>query len=145
MVGRLARPAASAGNPGRVPSARDAGVTGYVPSLEAYSFVATVAEEGQAWLKGKRQCPWASAGSPPGDPPYDELADASATASPTGSSATTRPAVRAVQGDPGAGGLRRGTSTPQAVDDLLTLQAVFATERTWCQPSPVVSRSGCGR
>ena len=29
-------------------------------------------------------------------------------------------------------------STPQAVDDLLTLQAVFATERTWCQPSPLV-------
>ena len=29
-------------------------------------------------------------------------------------------------------------STPQLVDDLLTLQAVFATERTWCQPSPLV-------
>ena len=25
--------------------------------------------------------------------------------------------------------------TPQLVDDLLELQAVFATERTWCQPS----------
>src|SRR4029077_2846962 len=31
------------------------------------------------------------------------------------------------------------SSTPQAVDDLLTLQGVFATERTWCQPSPTVS------
>jgi hypothetical protein len=29
-------------------------------------------------------------------------------------------------------------STSQAVDDLLTIQAVFATERTWCQPSPLV-------
>ena len=29
-------------------------------------------------------------------------------------------------------------STPQLVDDLLTLQGVFATERTWCQPSPLV-------
>jgi hypothetical protein len=29
-------------------------------------------------------------------------------------------------------------STPQLVEDLLTLQAVFATERTWCQPSPLV-------
>ena len=27
----------------------------------------------------------------------------------------------------------------QAVDDLLELQATFATERTWCQPSPLVS------
>src|SRR5262249_41662867 len=31
-----------------------------------------------------------------------------------------------------------GAFTPQAVDDLLTLQAAFATERTWCQPSPLV-------
>ena len=30
-------------------------------------------------------------------------------------------------------------ATPQAVDDLLELQAVFARERTWCQPSPVVA------
>jgi hypothetical protein len=27
----------------------------------------------------------------------------------------------------------------QAVDDLLDIQAAFATERTWCQPSPVAS------
>jgi hypothetical protein len=30
-------------------------------------------------------------------------------------------------------------ATEQAIDDLLELQAVFASERTWCQPSPVVS------
>jgi hypothetical protein len=30
-------------------------------------------------------------------------------------------------------------SSPQAVEDLLELQAVFATDRTWCQPSPLVS------
>ena len=28
--------------------------------------------------------------------------------------------------------------TPQVVGDLLEIQAIFATERTWCQPSPVV-------
>jgi hypothetical protein len=28
-------------------------------------------------------------------------------------------------------------STPQAVEDLLTVQAAFARERTWCQPSPL--------
>ena len=53
--------------------ARDAGVTGYVPSLEAYSFVATVAEEGQAWLKGRRQVPLGFGWLEPGDPPYGEL------------------------------------------------------------------------
>jgi hypothetical protein len=30
-------------------------------------------------------------------------------------------------------------ATSQLVDDLLELQAVFAMERSWCQPSPVVS------
>ena len=29
-------------------------------------------------------------------------------------------------------------ATSQGVDDLLDLQAIFAMERTWCQPSPVV-------
>src|SRR5262249_33797697 len=29
-------------------------------------------------------------------------------------------------------------ATAQAVDDLLELQAVFAMERTWCRPSPLV-------
>ena len=29
-------------------------------------------------------------------------------------------------------------ATSQLVDDLLELQAVFAMERSWCQPSPVV-------
>jgi len=53
--------------------ARDAGVTGYVPSLEAYSFVATVAEEGQSWLKGKRPVPLGFGWLEPGDPPYYEL------------------------------------------------------------------------
>ena len=36
-------------------------------------------------------------------------------------------------------------TTPQLVDDLLELQAAFAMERSWCQPSPVVSPERCGR
>ena len=53
--------------------ARESGVSGYVPSLEAFTFVATEAEEGQAWLKGKRQVPLGFGWLEPGDPPYDEL------------------------------------------------------------------------
>jgi hypothetical protein len=30
-------------------------------------------------------------------------------------------------------------ATEQAIDDLLALEAIFASERTWYQPSPVVS------
>ena len=117
--------------------ARDAGVTGYVPSLEAYRFIATVAEEGQAWLKGRRQVPLGFGWLAPGDPPYDELP-----------MRVNRIAYREFSRNPDLPFERYKeilgrevfgeASTPQLVDDLLTLQAVFATERTWCQPSPLV-------
>ena len=74
VVGRLARPAATAGHPGRVP-----GVPGTRASpatsrrWRRTRFVATVAEEGQAWLKGRRQVPLGFGWLEPGDPPYDEL------------------------------------------------------------------------
>ena len=117
--------------------ARDAGVTGYVPSLEAYSFVATVAEEGQAWLKGRRQVPQGFGWLAPGNPPYDELP-----------MRVNRIAYREFSRNPDLSCERYkeilgrevfgSASMPHLVDDLLALQAVFATERTWCQPSPLV-------
>jgi hypothetical protein len=116
--------------------ARDAGVAGYVPSLEAFSFVATAAEEGQAWLQGKRQVPLGFGWLEPGEPPYEELP-----------MKVNRIAYREFSRNPdlpferfkevlGREVLGEATS-PQAVDDLLELQAVFARERTWCQPSPL--------
>jgi hypothetical protein len=118
--------------------ARQAGVTGYVPSLEAFSFVATEAEEGQAWLKGRRQVPLGMGWLKEGDPPYDELP-----------MRVNRIAYREFSRNPDLpfedykeilGREVLGTaSSPQAVEDLLELQAVFATDRTWCQPSPLVS------
>ena len=117
--------------------ARDAGVTGYVPSLEAYSFVATVAEEGQKWLKGKRQVPLGFGWLEPGDPPYDELpmrVNRIAYREFSHNPDLPFEQYKAILGREVFG----EASTPQAVDDLLTLQAVFATERTWCQPSPLV-------
>jgi hypothetical protein len=117
--------------------AGDAGVTGYVPSLEAYSFVATVAEENQAWLKGRRQVPFGFGWLAPGEPPYDELPVR-----------VNRIAYREFSRKPDLDSERfkevlgrelfGKASSPQLVDDLLTLQADFATERTWCQPSPLV-------
>ena len=118
--------------------AREAGVTGYVPSLEAYSFVATVAEEGQAWLKGRRQVPLGFGWLKEGEPPYGELP-----------MRVNRIAYREFSRNPTLPFERYKTilgkevfgeaATEQAVDDLLDIQAVFATERTWCQPSPVAS------
>ena len=118
--------------------AREAGVTGYVPSLEAYSFVATVAEEGQAWLKGRRQVPLGFGWLDQGEPPYGALP-----------MRVNRIAYREFSRDPDLPFERYRAilgkeifgeaAAEQAVDDLLDLQQVFATERTWCQPSPLVS------
>jgi hypothetical protein len=118
--------------------ARDAGVTGYVPSFEAFTFVATEAEEGQAWLKGRRQVPLGFGWLEPGDPPYDELP-----------ARVQRVAYREFSRDPdlplgrfkevlGREVLGAGSTGP-AIDDLLELQVLFADDRTWCQPSPLTS------
>jgi hypothetical protein len=118
--------------------ARDAGVTGYVPSLEAYTFLATEPEEGQAWLRLRRQVPLGFGWLEPGQPPYDELP-----------MRVQRIAYRQFSRDPDLPfetfreNLGREVfgewSTPQLVDDLLAVQAAFAVERTWCQPSPLAS------
>lgn len=118
--------------------ARSAGVTGYVPSLEAYTFVATEAEEGQAWLIGRRQVPFGFGWLKPGEPPYDELPMRVNRIAYR--EFTRNPDLKFEQFKETLGREIFGNaSTPQSVDDLLELQAVFASERTWCQPSPVVS------
>jgi len=118
--------------------ARNAGVTGYVPSLEAYSFVATEAEEGEAWLKGRRQVPFGFGWLKESQSPYDELPIR-----------VNRVAYREFCRNPDlkfeefkeklGREVFGSTSTPQLVEDLLELQAIFATERTWCLSSPLVS------
>jgi hypothetical protein len=117
--------------------AKNAGVTGYVPSLEAYSFIPTEAEEGQAWLVGRRQVPFGFGWLKTGEPPYDELP-----------MRVNRIAYREFCRNPDlpleqfkeklGREIFGGAWTPQLVEDLLEIQAIFATERTWCQPSPVV-------
>jgi hypothetical protein len=115
--------------------ARREGMTGYVPSLEAFTFVATAAEEGQEWLKGQRQVPLGFGWLEPGDPPYDELPVR-----------INRIAFREFSRNPDlpfedfeeilGREVLGAASTARAIDDLLGLQAVFNSDRTWCQPSP---------
>lgn len=117
--------------------ARAAGVTGYVPSLESFSFIPTEAEEGQAWLRGRRLIPFGFGWLDEGQSPYDELP-----------LRVNRIAYREFSAEPDLdfaefrerlGEEVFGTAaTPQLVSDLLELQAVFAQERSWCQASPVV-------
>lgn len=117
--------------------ARNAGVTGYVPSLEAYSFVATEAEEGQAWLKGRRQVPLGFGWLKQGESPYDELpirVNRIAYRQFCRNPDLNFEQFKAMLGREVFG----NATTPQLVEDLLELQAIFFTERTWCQPSPLV-------
>lgn len=118
--------------------AKQAGMTGYVPSLEAFTFVATESEEGQAWLRGKRQIPLGFGWLEPGDPPYDELpmrVNRVAYREFSRNPELSLEAFREVLGRD----LFGADSTPQAVEDALELQAAFNSERTWCQSSPLTS------
>ena len=118
--------------------AREIGATGYAPSLEAFTFVAAEAEEGQTWLKGRRQVPLGFGWLDPGEPPYDQLP-----------MRVQRIAYREFSRNPDlpfeeyktilGRDLFGTTSTPQTVEDVLDLQGVFNSGRTWCQPSPPTS------
>ena len=116
--------------------AKAAGITGYIPSLEAFSFTPYEAEEGQPWLQGKRQIPLGFGWLPPGDAPYDALpmrvnriAYREFTCNSDLSMEEFKTRLgREVFGD-------RSTST--SVDDLLALQAIFFTDRTWCMGAPL--------
>lgn len=118
--------------------ARDEGMTGYVPSLEAFTFVSDDADEGQAWLKGKRQIPLGFGWLTPGDPPYDEIL-----------ARVNRIAYREFSRNPDLDfnayratlgrELLGAAESPRTVDDLLVLQALSNAGRTWCQPAPFAS------
>lgn len=114
------------------------GCTGYLPSLESYSFVATEAEEGQRYLVGKRQTPFGFGWLREGQMPYNELpirvnriAYREYSRNPDLSDADFRTLLgRELFGK---------AATAEAVEDVLALQAVFMTERTWCQAAPLAS------
>ncbi|WP_337176594.1 hypothetical protein [Paludisphaera sp.] len=118
--------------------ARDLKATGYVPSFEAFTFVSTDAEEGQEWLKGTRQTPLGFGWLAPGDPPYDEVlarVNRIAFREFTRDPDLDFDAFRAILGRE----LLGEDASPEAVDDLLALQAVLNGDRTWCQPATVAS------
>jgi hypothetical protein len=118
--------------------AREIGATGYVPSLEAFTFVATEAEEGQEWLRGRRQVPLGFGWLEPGEPPYEELPMRVQRVAYQEFSRNPELSFEEFEEILGRD-LFGAASTPQAVDDALELQALFNFERTWCQPSPLVS------
>jgi hypothetical protein len=118
--------------------ARAAGCNGYLPSLEAFTFVNTQPEEGQRYLVGKRQAPFGFGWLREGEMPYGSLpvrvnriAFREYTRNPDLSDA----GFRAALGEE----LFGNATNPEAVDDVLTLQDILATERTWRQAAPITS------
>jgi hypothetical protein len=118
--------------------AREAGVSGYVPSLEAFSYVASDAEEGRSDLVGQRQIPFGFGWLKEGQMPYDQLP-----------LRVHRIAYREFSREPKLsmedfktrlGREIFGAEVKSAwVEDLLLLERVFFEGKTWCQPSPLAS------
>lgn len=118
--------------------ARAAGVTGYVPSIEGYSFLAREPEGGERFLVGKRLKPFGFDWLADGRHPYDEAL-----------MRVNRIAYREFARDPDLdyGEFQKrlsaeifGAAAPAAaVEDLLFLQDSVFLDRSWFSASPLVS------
>jgi hypothetical protein len=118
--------------------ARQFKMTGYMPSLEAYTFRAERAEGGEQWLVGTRLKPFGFGWLRDGQMPFNELLVR-----------VNRVAYREFTRDPDLpdaefkqllGGELLGLAAPaQAVEDLLYLQESWFLDRTWFSASPLVT------
>jgi hypothetical protein len=121
-----------------VKKARDTKCSGYLPSLECYSYITTKAEAGEPWLIGRRQIPFGFGWLKDGENPYRELpvrairlAFRELTANPD----LPDPELRARMGPELFG---TGWQSSQ-VDDLLFLFQVFNTDRDWSVPGALTA------
>jgi hypothetical protein len=129
------------GTPQRIAeSARDAlnhGVSGYVPSFEAFSYIPTEPEGGEPWIVGKRMRPFGLDPLHEGKMPYDDLFPR-----------VQRFAFREFSQEPRLSFDRfktllgeqffGRTSSTNAVNDLLELQRISNFDRDWYWPSPLL-------
>jgi hypothetical protein len=121
-----------------VRKARDANCTGYVPSLECYSYVVPKTEFGEPWLVGRRQIPFGFGWLKDGANPYRELPVRAIrlvfrelTANPDLPDAELRARLGRELFGPGW--------QPAQVDDLFFLFEVFNTDRDWSVPGALTT------
>jgi len=118
--------------------AREAHCTGFIPSLECYSYIETHEEFGEPWLNGRRQVPFGFGWLAEGASPYRELPVRAArlayreyTANPD----LSEDALHAALG--------RELFGPdwqnEQVADTLELCRVFGTDRDWSVPAPLTT------
>jgi hypothetical protein len=118
-------------------TARRNGCNGFVPSLEAFSYVATATEAGEQWTVGKRHAPFGFDALGEGKMPYNSLPVQ-----------VQRFAYRSYSHDPDldfAAFKRRvaehffgSENETAAADDLLELQRIWSFESAWYWPSPLL-------
>ncbi len=114
-------------------------LTGYVPSLEAFSYVATHPEEGREDLVGKRQIPFGFGWLKAGEMPYNELPIRVNRVAFREFSKEPQLSIEEFKKRLGLEVFGANETLPGLVDDLLLLQRAFFNGRTWCQPSPLAS------
>lgn len=121
-----------------VKKALDAKCTGYMPSLECYSYIPARTEFGEPWLVGKRQVPFGFGWLKGGQHPYRELpvrairlAWRELIANPDLSDSE----LRTVLGRE----LFGADWKTQHVDDLHTLFHIFNTDRDWSVPGALTT------
>jgi hypothetical protein len=121
-----------------VKRARDTNCSGYVPSLECYSYITTKAEAGEPWLIGRRQLPFGFGWLRDGENPYRELpvrairlAFRELTANPD----LPDPELHARMGRELFGENWQSSQ----VDDLLFVFQVFNTDRDWSVPGALTA------
>lgn len=117
------------------------GCSGYLPSLESFSFVATEAEEGQAYLVGRRQVPFGYGWVPQGKSPYAELPlriNRIAYRSYSQNAQLSDDAFRSIlQKELFPQATAEDGPIDGLIDDALLLQQVLLTRRTWRQAAPL--------
>lgn len=121
-----------------VQTARQAHCTGYVPSLECYSYVVTKPEFGEPWLVGQRQVPFGFGWLGKGENPYTELpvrAIRLAYRELTSNPDLADDELRARLGR----GLFGAEWHSGQVDDLLELFRIFNTDRDWSVPGALTT------
>ena len=121
-----------------VKKARDAKCSGYVPSLECYSYVMTKTESGEPWLVEKRQVPFGFGWLKDGANPYRELPVRA-----------IRLVFRELTANPDLpdtelrARLGRELFGPnwqaEQVDDVFFLFQVFNTDRNWSVPGALTT------
>jgi hypothetical protein len=118
-------------------AARQHGVTGFIPSLEAFSYIAEATEAGEPWVVGKRHKPFGFDPLGEGKMPYNALPVR-----------VQRFAYRAFSQDPDLAfakferQLGKHFFGPQAsrteIADLLELQRIWMYEADWYWASPLL-------